>query len=447
MLKQTSPLKIEPSFNERLIKSQECLPYIKYNDNNFNIHKYNNNFPLELYNRNQHSNFLESDFSVRMKNPFRGEIPINKINPLNNQEQKLGNKLISFQKMQSSFSDLKTSASFNSLKSSDSLIINNGGVSSFFPQNYNYIRNWNIKSYQFPKCISSFSLDNLNSNVYHSSQDLTKVIKNISINNPINNEINDSISSIKFNHNMNQFTNNNSLQKNKIVNNFYNNGKNIMKEDTYFNTQKSIDFSEHDIKIIEDKNSSKIMANSNNNMKKNISNKNINGIKPNNEKTSKNHYYNKFNALKENNMNKNTVILTMKIKVAKNDYRTFNLKKYDDLFVSLEKFLEINKINQELIKPLVTKIFNTLNKIFWLLNNKIGKYDQQYLESLYKLWLKNNKEIPKTRNKNHSDKSTTTSSESSNQSIDKKNIKSKSFQNTDRGSSEEKEERHTSNSF
>ena len=49
-------------------------------------------------------------------------------------------------------------------------------------------------------------------------------------------------------------------------------------------------------------------------------------------------YFNKFNSAKENITNENTVILTLKIKVAKNDYRIFNLKKYDDLFISLEKY-------------------------------------------------------------------------------------------------------------
>ena len=145
-------------------------------------------------------------------------------------------------------------------------------------------------------------------------------------------------------------------------------------------------------------------------------------------------------------MNENTIILTLKIKVAKNDYRTFNLKKYDDLFVSLEKFVDLNKIRQELVKPLVTKIFNTLNKIFWLLNNKIGIYDQKYLHSLYKLWIKNNKEIPKTKNKTHSDKSTTTSSDSSSENSFK-DIKSNSYQNSDGNSSDDKGRQHTSKSF
>ena len=106
-------------------------------------------------------------------------------------------------------------------------------------------------------------------------------------------------------------------------------------------------------------------------------------------------HFNKFNSMKENSSSDNTVILTIRIKVSKNDYRIFNLKKYDDLFISIQKFFDINKIKYELIRPTVIKIFSTLNKIFWLCNSKIGIYDQKYLKTLYKIWLKNGQKIPK----------------------------------------------------
>lgn len=199
---------------------------------------------------------------------------------------------------------------------------------------------------------------------------------------------------------------NNTFINEKIIPNF--NFKNIFhnnqinNEENYFNTQKSMEFCDQKALNNNEKLSIDSLSKSNSSNINSIS-KNNNCINGNNgdnhsRKKSKN-YYNKFNTAKENNMNENTVILTLKIKVAKNDYRIFNLKKYDDLFISLEKFVDINKIRQELVKPLVTKIFKTLNKIFWLLNNKIGIYDQEYLNSLYKLWIKNNKEIPRTKNK------------------------------------------------
>ena len=152
-----------------------------------------------------------------------------------------------------------------------------------------------------------------------------------------------------------------------------------------------------------------------------------------NTKETKN-FYNKFNSqsLHKNiadrsNINENTVILILKIKVGKNDFRTFSLKKYDDLFISLEKFFDINKISQELIKPVIIKVFAALNKTFWLLNNKVEKKDQKYLYSLYKLYLKN-----KTNNNNNKcisknkkgDKSSSISNDSSNE---KNKMKLKKF--------------------
>ncbi len=136
------------------------------------------------------------------------------------------------------------------------------------------------------------------------------------------------------------------------------------------------------------------------------------------KKSSKN-FYNKFNSPKDtssSNKNENTVILTLRIKIAKNDYRVFNLKKYDDLFMSLQKFFELNQIKQELVKPIVTKIFFTLNKIFWLLNSKIGIYDQEYLSSLYKLWMKDKDKIPNTNKNSNNNKELNTSKESTNSS-------------------------------
>ena len=122
-------------------------------------------------------------------------------------------------------------------------------------------------------------------------------------------------------------------------------------------------------------------------------------IAQSNKKNSK-CYYNKFNSPSENSNSENTVILTLKIKIAKDEYRVFNLKKFDDLFISLQKFFDLNQIKQDLIKPIVSKIFNALNKIFYLMNNKIGLYDQEYLSSLYNLWKKNNGKIPSIRSRN-----------------------------------------------
>ena len=209
--------------------------------------------------------------------------------------------------------------------------------------------------------------------------------------------------------------NNNNNSNNNIITNSYNNLNEINElcNNNVINHQKKISMNNlSSLNLF----SPNINYNNNNGnpIQRSASNK-FNSTK----KSSKN-FYNKFNSPKDtssSNKNENTVILTLRIKIAKNDYRVFNLKKYDDLFMSLQKFFELNQIKQELVKPIVTKIFFTLNKIFWLLNSKIGIYDQEYLSSLYKLWMKDKDKIPNTnKNNNNNNKELNTSKESTNSS-------------------------------
>jgi hypothetical protein len=208
--------------------------------------------------------------------------------------------------------------------------------------------------------------------------------------------------------------NNNNNTNNNIITNSYNNLNEINElcNNNVINHQKKISMNNlSSLNLF----SPNINYNNNNGnpIQRSASNK-FNSTK----KSSKN-FYNKFNSPKDtssSNKNENTVILTLRIKIAKNDYRVFNLKKYDDLFMSLQKFFELNQIKQELVKPIVTKIFFTLNKIFWLLNSKIGIYDQEYLSSLYKLWMKDKDKIPNTNKNNNNNKELNTSKESTNSS-------------------------------
>jgi hypothetical protein len=208
--------------------------------------------------------------------------------------------------------------------------------------------------------------------------------------------------------------NNNNNSNNNIITNSYNNLNEINElcNNNVINHQKKISMNNlSSLNLF----SPNINYNNNNGnpIQRSASNK-FNSTK----KSSKN-FYNKFNSPKDtssSNKNENTVILTLRIKIAKNDYRVFNLKKYDDLFMSLQKFFELNQIKQELVKPIVTKIFFTLNKIFWLLNSKIGIYDQEYLSSLYKLWMKDKDKIPNTNKNNDNNKELNTSKESTNSS-------------------------------
>ena len=146
----------------------------------------------------------------------------------------------------------------------------------------------------------------------------------------------------------------------------------------------------------------------------------------------------KNNKAKSNKCkDENIVILKIKIKIAPNDSKIFALKKYDDLFVKISDFFDMYKIKTDLVKPTISRIFSALDYIFYAFNNKIGKYDLNYLNSLNNLWIKNNKKIPKIQ-KNIRKNNDSKISSDSNDSYENQKIKSNSFQNMDKSYSADK---------
>ena len=442
----------EKDFQRTLIKSQNIFCSPDSFKGKLNIKSINRNMPIRIYNSGQNGNFFTRKLSVNSE----AEINSNKNNQFSPIQPSINKKLFPNQNVSISYSDLQTTASFSSQKSSESFISPMNNISPFSQNNFalmntkNNIRNPSnlvVTNNSFNNycllCNNSGinnSINNFNNINNFSPNDLTNIIK-------INPIINRSFSYNNISHlnvqNENIFYENKRNFNLKPLYNMNNinlmNNINISNNDI-FDTQKSINFSE--LNILNNKDLVSIESINQSNLNSmNVSNKNSNQENQNKKKNKL--FYNKFSSPKENFMNENTVILTLKIKVAKNDYRYFNLKKYDDLFVSLEKFVDLNKIKQELVKPIVTKIFLALNKIFWLLNNKIGKYDRKYLTSLYKLWIKNKQNFPQNyyRYKANSDKSTASSSDSSDENSFE-NIKSNSFQNTDGNSSDEKEKKN-----
>ena len=387
MLKSPNILDSKNQLGLRMMKSQEIISHKQIPKINCNNIYLNNKMHISLCNSYLSLNNSETkDFSVNNKSISKDNININKLFPFNYRPAYINKNLTANQNIKNSYSDLCTNCSFSSLKSSESFIYNNN-TSQFNPNNsVNLIltpNNNNInESVKISENILNFN-NNDNKIENHSAKELNNIINNIKIN--FKNGIND------FRFYPNEKGTKTEVKNYRYDNNIFNNKKNS--KNNYFNSE----FLEQNNKI----NDEKMTISSSHNSKKNSINcfeKNLSDINNNLEIKSRKKskiYYNKFNNSKENFLNENTIILTVKIKVGKNDIRSFNLKKYDDLFVSLEKFVNINKINQELVKPLVTKIFKTLNKIFWLINNKIGIYDQEYLGSLYRLWIKNNKQIPK----------------------------------------------------
>ena len=444
----------EKDFQGPLIKSQNIFRSQDSLKGKLNIKNINRNMPIRIYNSGQNGNFFTKKFSVN----YDGEINPNKSNQFSPIQPSINKKIFPNQNVSISYSDLQTTASFSSQKSSESFISPINNISPFPQNNFVLMNNKNnvrsptnlvvsnnsFNNYFFlcnNSCINN-SVGNFN-NINNFSPDLTNIINNIKINPIINRSFSyNNISHFNVQNENNFYENKRNFNLKPLYNmnniNLMNNINNSNND--IFDTQKSINFSELNIFNNKDLISIESINQSNlNNI--NISNKN--SSQENQIKKKNKLFYNKFSSPKENFINENTVILTLKIKVAKNDYRYFNLKKYDDLFVSLEKFADLNKIKQELVKPIVTKIFLALNKIFWLLNNKIGIYDRKYLTSLYKLWIKNKQNFPNNyyRHKANSDKSTASSSDSSDENSFEQ-IKSNSFQNTDGNSSDEKEKKN-----
>lgn len=105
--------------------------------------------------------------------------------------------------------------------------------------------------------------------------------------------------------------------------------------------------------------------------------------------------------------------------------------------MKISDFFDMYKIKTDLVKPTISRIFSALDYIFYAFNNKIGKYDLNYLNSLNNLWIKNNKKIPKIQ-KNIRKNNDSKISSDSNDSYENQKIKSNSFQNMDKSYSADK---------
>ena len=78
----------------------------------------------------------------------------------------------------------------------------------------------------------------------------------------------------------------------------------------------------------------------------------------------------------------NTVILNVQVKLSKDRTAVFKLKRYDDLFLTIKLFCEINSIDEELIKPLIIKSLSTINSIYQIMNTKL---DDEQISILNKI--------------------------------------------------------------
>ena len=99
--------------------------------------------------------------------------------------------------------------------------------------------------------------------------------------------------------------------------------------------------------------------------------------------------YNKFNSVNSElnepiivPMVENTEILKVNVKISKDKYVVFKLRRFDDLFLTVKLFCEINSIEEKLIRPLITKALCTLNSIYQIYNTQLDPRNIKILQML-----------------------------------------------------------------
>ena len=78
----------------------------------------------------------------------------------------------------------------------------------------------------------------------------------------------------------------------------------------------------------------------------------------------------------------NTVILNVNVKISKDRTAIFRLKRYDDLFLTIKLFCEINSIDEKLMKPIIIKSLTTLNTIYQVMNSKLDNEQINMLKQI-----------------------------------------------------------------
>ena len=80
--------------------------------------------------------------------------------------------------------------------------------------------------------------------------------------------------------------------------------------------------------------------------------------------------------------NENTEILKVNVKLPNNQIVIFKLRRFDDLFLTIKLFCEINSIDEKFIKPLIIKSLCTINTIYQLYNSNISSENIDILKKV-----------------------------------------------------------------
>ena len=98
------------------------------------------------------------------------------------------------------------------------------------------------------------------------------------------------------------------------------------------------------------------------------------------------HIGNSFSASSDNEKDlekkENTDILIINVKVSKTENLVFKIRRYDDMFKTVQMFCEINQLDSQFIKPMIINVIKALNAIYTIYNTKLTAKDVQYLNKI-----------------------------------------------------------------
>ena len=104
-------------------------------------------------------------------------------------------------------------------------------------------------------------------------------------------------------------------------------------------------------------------------------------------KDNKNITKNEDNTNKSKKKDENIVILAINIKISKDKFISFELRKYDDMFLIIQNFCEENKLNENIKKFLPRTIIKALNSIYGIMNLKLTNEEIAFINELRENYL------------------------------------------------------------
>ena len=114
-----------------------------------------------------------------------------------------------------------------------------------------------------------------------------------------------------------------------------------------------------------------------------------NDINPNESKNSNNAIKNKFDEVANQNQSQkyeevnplfvNTEILNVNVRLPNNQTVIFKLRRFDDLFLTIKLFCEINSIEEKFIRPIIIKSLCAINTIYQIFNSELSSENIEVL--------------------------------------------------------------------